>query len=216
MPPPPQGFGNSLSSSLPPRVAASGRFLLRLERLHVHPVRYWSTSTHISSGQSNCHSIHGNTSNLGVLLAAETILDSAAHEGVSGLWFLFFIGVPLLIICVVLNSTKIEHFTHTTVRITSNTYCLITRNITWRSFLQIICNPSHFNDLETGEVVETDPIEMSCGRIPSLEARVETHHNKHPVTYKIELGPFYFARGLDKRELEWLTEEINRFLRVTR
>eukprot|EP00210_Caulerpa_lentillifera_P009614 g9171.t1 len=137
-------------------------------------------------------------------------------SGVYGLWLLLFVAVPLLIICVVLNSTKIEHFTHTTITITSNTYCLITRNITWRSFFQIICNPSYFNDLENGEAEEADPIEMSHPRIPSLEAKVEAHHNEDSVSYDIKLGSVSFARGLDNSELEWLTEEINRFLRETR
>eukprot|EP00210_Caulerpa_lentillifera_P006512 g6220.t1 len=147
----------------------------------------------------------------GIFLAANWI----AINGASFLWSIILPGIPLLMVVVAPNCLKNSLFTHTIIRITSDNYCLITRNITWRSCFQIMYVPSHFNDLENGEAEETDPKEKSDRRIPALKAKIETRHNEHSVTKYIKLGSVNFAWGFDDDELEWLIEEINRFLRET-
>jgi len=46
--------------------------------------------------------------------------------------------------------------------------------------------------------------------------QVESSHTEDSITTNIRLGPLSFAQDLDDEELEWLTEEINRFVRETR
>eukprot|EP00210_Caulerpa_lentillifera_P006504 g6212.t2 len=104
----------------------------------------------------------------GIFLAANWI----ANDGASILWSIILPGIPLLMVVVVTNHFKYSLFTYAIIRITSDNYCLITRNITWRSYFQIMYAPSHFNDLENGEAEETYPNVESDRRIPDLRARV--------------------------------------------
>eukprot|EP00210_Caulerpa_lentillifera_P006503 g6212.t1 len=122
----------------------------------------------------------------GIFLAANWI----ANDGASILWSIILPGIPLLMVVVVTNHFKYSLFTYAIIRITSDNYCLITRNITWRSYFQIMYAPSHFNDLENGEAEETYPNVESDRRIPDLRARIKTRQIDNSTTKKY----IYLAR----------------------
>lgn len=82
--------------------------------------------------------------------------------------------IPAFIIVVTLVTVKSLLFAHINLNITSDNYSLTRKGISWKSFLQIIYVPSHCNDLESEQFVETSPKESHYVRHAALRAEVRS------------------------------------------
>lgn len=71
-----------------------------------------------------------------------------------------------------LSGCKERGFTHINLKITSTDFCLSQKGITWESFFQILCDPSHSDDLESAQIIETAPTERHQPRRARLQAKV--------------------------------------------
>lgn len=140
--------------------------------------------------------------------------------------FAVLIALPFML-CVVFIGVKSWFSNWETLRITSESYRLIQRKVTWGSCCAITLLPCYFNDLETGTAKFTLARDSTFPRYPALKAdvsycaltyiscfvKVVTAVDEDDIsTTDIKLGFASFAAELSRPNLDWICDEINRFL----
>eukprot|EP00210_Caulerpa_lentillifera_P006478 g6190.t1 len=141
----------------------------------------------------------------GFMLFLEAKSGDISYWQKSGLHLLYFSG--FLFLCESIRYTKLN------LRITPDGYHRVISDMTWKSFLQIMFLPWHFNDFENAQYVKPDKEDLQFDWSPAFKERMKTQAfgDSHIERCKQSYSPSEWESK--KEEILWLYDEFNTFLR---